>query len=50
MRINTVTVRMSAHVAQRLLELVVKETARKPDDATLDKAHDELSAALADRT
>lgn len=49
MRINPVTVKMSAHVAQRLLDLANKRLDSFPNDTALQTAIDELYAALAER-
>lgn len=46
MLINPVDIRLSAHVAEKLLELTDKALKRKPDDMVLLTAHDALTAAL----
>lgn len=48
MRINPVTIKMSAHVAKRLAELVERQLGKREDN-TLETALDELNAALAER-
>lgn len=49
MRINPVTVTMSAYVAKRVLKIVEKAHGKTPNDLALCTALDELNAALANR-